>query len=85
MFQVQPVQHVYPTQVQYVEGGDAIFTYGALYVGAFSPPQEGLHREPTWPPCLLSSPGDGFAHNLLPSPPGGVTQLLHPHQDISAQ
>ncbi|XP_020772466.1 DNA-binding protein RFX2 isoform X4 [Odocoileus virginianus] len=28
--QVQPVQHVYPPQVQYVEGGDAVFTNGAL-------------------------------------------------------
>lgn len=32
MFQVQPVQHVYPSQVQYVEGGDAVYTNGALYV-----------------------------------------------------
>lgn len=31
MFQVQPVQHVYP-QVQYVEGGDTVYTNGALYV-----------------------------------------------------
>eukprot|EP00069_Balaena_mysticetus_P010771 bmy_06926T0 len=28
--QVQPVQHVYPPQVQYVEGGDAVYTNGAL-------------------------------------------------------
>ncbi|XP_014387381.1 PREDICTED: DNA-binding protein RFX2 isoform X3 [Myotis brandtii] len=28
--QVQPVQHVYPSQVQYVEGGDAVYTNGAL-------------------------------------------------------
>lgn len=30
LFQVQPVQHVYPPQVQYVEGGDAVYTNGAL-------------------------------------------------------
>ncbi|XP_026941139.1 DNA-binding protein RFX2 isoform X5 [Sagmatias obliquidens] len=28
--QVQPVQHVYPPQVQYVEGGEAVYTNGAL-------------------------------------------------------
>ncbi|XP_066889069.1 DNA-binding protein RFX2 isoform X10 [Kogia breviceps] len=28
--QVQPVQHVYPAQVQYVEGADAVYTNGAL-------------------------------------------------------
>ncbi|XP_036168357.1 DNA-binding protein RFX2 isoform X3 [Myotis myotis] len=28
--QVQTVQHVYPSQVQYVEGGDAVYTNGAL-------------------------------------------------------
>lgn len=37
MFQVQPVQHVYPPQVQYVEGGDTVYTNGALYVGFLSP------------------------------------------------
>lgn len=36
-FQVQPLQHVYPPQVQYVEGGDAVYTNGALYVGLPSP------------------------------------------------
>ncbi|XP_023394367.1 DNA-binding protein RFX2 [Pteropus vampyrus] len=30
--QVQPAQHVYSPQVQYVEGGDAIYANGALYV-----------------------------------------------------
>ncbi|XP_023382557.1 DNA-binding protein RFX2-like, partial [Pteropus vampyrus] len=30
MFQVQPAQHVYSPQVQYVEGGDAIYANGAL-------------------------------------------------------
>lgn len=40
LFQIQPVQHVYPPQVQYVEGGDAIYTNGALYVGVPAP-QEG--------------------------------------------
>ncbi|XP_033056069.1 DNA-binding protein RFX2 isoform X3 [Trachypithecus francoisi] len=28
--QVQPAQHVYPAQVQYVEGGDAVYTNGAI-------------------------------------------------------
>lgn len=36
-FQVQPLQHVYPPQVQYVEGGDAVYTNGALYVRLPSP------------------------------------------------
>ncbi|XP_037679948.1 DNA-binding protein RFX2 isoform X3 [Choloepus didactylus] len=28
--QVQPLQHVYPAQVQYVEGGDTVYTNGAI-------------------------------------------------------
>ncbi|NXK89411.1 RFX2 protein, partial [Formicarius rufipectus] len=28
--QVQPVQHVYPAQVQYVEGGEAVYTNGTI-------------------------------------------------------
>ncbi|XP_048449559.1 DNA-binding protein RFX2-like, partial [Rhincodon typus] len=28
--QVQSVQHVYPSQVQYVEGGDAVYTNGTM-------------------------------------------------------
>lgn len=46
-FQVQPVQHVYPPQVQYVEGGDAVYTNGALYVGFLSP-GEGPPRRQAW-------------------------------------
>lgn len=30
LFQVQTVQHVYPTQVQYVEGGEAVYTNGTM-------------------------------------------------------
>lgn len=69
MFQVQPAQHVYSPQVQYVEGGDAIYANGALYVpssplqtapghvGTFPPPTPSLHLGT----CLhkpLSSPLD---------------------------
>lgn len=69
MFQVQPAQHVYPPQVQYVEGGDAIYANGALYVPS-SPLQPApghvrafLHARPTFAlgVCLhkpLSSPLD---------------------------
>ncbi|KAK2489968.1 hypothetical protein MC885_016443 [Smutsia gigantea] len=35
--QVQPVQNVYHPQVHYVEGRDAIYTNGALYVASLSP------------------------------------------------
>ena len=41
-FQVQPVQHVYPPQVQYVEGGDAVYTNGSLYVVSSPSPERGL-------------------------------------------
>lgn len=47
MFQVQPVQHVYPPQVQYVEGGDTVYTNGALYVGFLSP-GKGLPGGEAW-------------------------------------
>lgn len=36
--QVPPVQHVYPAQVQYVEGGDAVYANGAMYVPSRHPP-----------------------------------------------
>lgn len=41
------VQHVYPPQVQYVEGADAVYTNGALYVGRLSP-QKGPPRRQAW-------------------------------------
>lgn len=69
MFQVQPVQHVYPPQVQYVEGGDAVYTNGALYVifpplGRVLPDNLRPHLEPsfmTLPPlsiwgCVCTNP-----------------------------
>lgn len=31
------VQHVYPAQVQYVEGGDAVYANGAMYVSPVGP------------------------------------------------
>lgn len=66
-FQVQPLQHVYPPQVQYVEGGDAVYTNGALYVGLPSPrrqawatsrtfPHDSPHLFPFGPVCAGTSP-----------------------------
>ncbi|KAM6219417.1 DNA-binding protein RFX2 isoform 1-T1 [Rhynchocyon petersi] len=35
--QVPPTQHVYPAQVQYVEGGDTVYTNGAIRTYAYNP------------------------------------------------
>lgn len=59
MFQVQPAQHVYPPQVQYVEGGDAIYANGALYV-----PSSPLQTAPGPAPAS----GDVFAQTPLLAP-----------------
>ncbi|VCW70223.1 unnamed protein product [Gulo gulo] len=64
---VQPLQHVYPPQVQYVEGGDAVYTNGALYVGLPTPHRQAWatsrtflhdspHLFPFGPVCAGTSP-----------------------------
>jgi hypothetical protein len=41
---------VYPAQVQYVEGGDAVYTNGAMYVSRATP---SAHRALPSPPGRL--------------------------------
>lgn len=68
MFQVQPAQHVYPSQVQYVEGGDAIYANGALYVPS-SPLQTAPgHARASRPARPTPASGDVFAQTPLLAP-----------------
>lgn len=62
LFQVQSVQHVYPPQVQYVEGGDAVYTNGALYVG-FPSPRKGPPGGHAWA-LSRTFPQDSPLHHL---------------------
>lgn len=81
MFQVQPVQHVYPSQVQYVEGGDAVYTNGALYV--VSLPSEGASQRTSGHTWNLPSPlshhfpfGDVFTQTPSPYLLGAMLEPL---------
>ncbi|XP_072458046.1 DNA-binding protein RFX2 isoform X6 [Notamacropus eugenii] len=56
--QVQPVQHVYPTQVQYVEGGDTVYTNGAIRT-AYSYNTEAQIYAPSSAASYFESPGGG--------------------------
>ncbi|XP_068938947.1 DNA-binding protein RFX2 isoform X5 [Petaurus breviceps papuanus] len=56
--QVQSVQHVYPTQVQYVEGGDTVYTNGAIRT-AYSYNTEAQIYAPSSAASYFESPGGG--------------------------
>lgn len=78
--QVQAVQHVYPPQVQYVEGGDAVYANGALYVAFLSPGTGSPQRPRGHIQNLLSRPstlvlGDVFAQTPLRCPLGDMFEL----------
>ncbi|XP_055402397.1 DNA-binding protein RFX2 isoform X4 [Bubalus kerabau] len=66
--QVQPVQHVYPTQVQYVEGGDAIFTNGALRTAYAYNPEPQMYA-PSSAASYFEAPGGAQVTVAGSSPP----------------
>ncbi|XP_054549049.1 DNA-binding protein RFX2 isoform X3 [Talpa occidentalis] len=55
--QVQPVQHVYPPQVQYVEGGDAVYTNGALRTAYTYNPEPQMYA-PSSAASYFEAPGN---------------------------
>ncbi|XP_059774624.1 DNA-binding protein RFX2 isoform X1 [Balaenoptera ricei] len=68
--QVQPVQHVYPPQVQYVEGGDAVYTNGSLRTAYTYNPEPQMYA-PSSSASYFEAPG-GAQVTVAGSSPTGV-------------
>uniref|UniRef100_A0A5F8G591 DNA-binding protein RFX2 n=1 Tax=Monodelphis domestica TaxID=13616 RepID=A0A5F8G591_MONDO len=68
---VQPVQHVYPTQVQYVEGGDTVYTNGAIRT-AYSYNTEAQIYAPSSAASYFESPGGGAQVTTVASSPSAI-------------
>ncbi|KAM7142731.1 DNA-binding protein RFX2 isoform 1-T1 [Molossus nigricans] len=66
--QVQPVQHVYPAQVQYVEGGDAVYTNGALRAAYAYNPEPPMYATSS-AASYFEAPGDAQVTVAGSSPP----------------
>ncbi|XP_061278472.1 DNA-binding protein RFX2 isoform X3 [Bos javanicus] len=66
--QVQPAQHVYPAQLQYVEGGDAIFTNGALRTAYAYNPEPQMYA-PSSAASYFEAPGGAQVTVAGSSPP----------------
>uniref|UniRef100_G1SN02 DNA-binding protein RFX2 n=1 Tax=Oryctolagus cuniculus TaxID=9986 RepID=G1SN02_RABIT len=68
LLQVQPVQHVYPAQVQYVEGGDAVYTNGAIRTAYAYNPEPQLYA-PSSAASYFEAPGGAQVTVAASSPP----------------
>uniref|UniRef100_A0A2K6S8J4 DNA-binding protein RFX2 n=1 Tax=Saimiri boliviensis boliviensis TaxID=39432 RepID=A0A2K6S8J4_SAIBB len=66
--QVQSVQHVYPTQVQYVEGGDAVYTNGAIRTAYTYNPEPQMYA-PSSAASYFETPGGAQVTVAASSPP----------------
>ncbi|XP_063514075.1 DNA-binding protein RFX2 isoform X3 [Pongo pygmaeus] len=66
--QVQPVQHVYPAQVQYVEGGDAVYTNGAIRTAYTYNPEPQMYA-PSSAASYFEAPGGAQVTVAASSPP----------------
>ncbi|KAI2588187.1 RFX2 isoform 12, partial [Pan troglodytes] len=66
--QVQPVQHVYPAQVQYVEGGDAVYTNGAIRTAYTYNPEPQMYA-PSSTASYFEAPGGAQVTVAASSPP----------------
>uniref|UniRef100_A0A8C8YD86 DNA-binding protein RFX2 n=1 Tax=Prolemur simus TaxID=1328070 RepID=A0A8C8YD86_PROSS len=69
--QVQPVQHVYPAQVQYVEGGDTVYTNGAIRTAYAYNPEPQMYA-PSSTASYFEAPGGAqvtVAASSLPTVP----------------
>ncbi|KAM9831483.1 DNA-binding protein RFX2 [Neosynchiropus ocellatus] len=71
--QVQPVQHVYPSQVQYVgESGDAVYTNGTIRTAYSYNPEAQLYGQSTGAPYFDSQGGSAHVTTVVSSASGGV-------------
>ncbi|XP_012900824.1 DNA-binding protein RFX2 isoform X2 [Mustela putorius furo] len=66
--EVQPLQHVYPPQVQYVEGGDAVYTNGALRTAYAYNPEPQMYA-PSSAASYFEAPGGAQVTVAGSSPP----------------
>ncbi|XP_077890452.1 DNA-binding protein RFX2 isoform X1 [Ictidomys tridecemlineatus] len=66
--QVQPVQHVYPAQVQYVEGGDAVYANGAIRTAYAYNPEPQMFA-PSSAASYFEAPGGAQVTVAASSPP----------------
>ncbi|XP_048197845.1 DNA-binding protein RFX2 [Perognathus longimembris pacificus] len=64
----QQVQHVYPAQVQYVEGGDAVYTNGAIRTAYAYNPEPQMYA-PSSAASYFEAPGGGQVTVAASSPP----------------
>ncbi|XP_045687089.1 DNA-binding protein RFX2 isoform X2 [Phyllostomus hastatus] len=66
--QVQPVQHVYPPQVQYVDGADTVYTNGALRTAYAYNPEPSMYVSSS-AASYFEAPGDAQVTVAGSSPP----------------
>uniref|UniRef100_A0A8C3UJI1 Regulatory factor X1 n=1 Tax=Catharus ustulatus TaxID=91951 RepID=A0A8C3UJI1_CATUS len=66
--QLPPVQHVFPTPVSYVEGGDGSYPPGAIPAPPRRPPRPARRPPPPAPPCPCTWRG-GRSWGAPPRPP----------------
>ncbi|KAM9687573.1 DNA-binding protein RFX2 isoform 2-T2 [Trichechus inunguis] len=66
--QVQPMQHVYPAQVQYVEGGDTVYTNGAIRTAYTYNPEPQMYA-PSSAASYFEAPGGTQVTVAASSPP----------------
>uniref|UniRef100_A0A669EHH9 DNA-binding protein RFX2 n=1 Tax=Oreochromis niloticus TaxID=8128 RepID=A0A669EHH9_ORENI len=70
---VQQVQHVYPSQVQYVgESGDAVYTNGTIRTAYSYNPEAQLYGQSSGGPYFDSQAGGGHVTTVVSSASGGV-------------
>uniref|UniRef100_A0A3Q4IAE2 DNA-binding protein RFX2 n=1 Tax=Neolamprologus brichardi TaxID=32507 RepID=A0A3Q4IAE2_NEOBR len=71
--QVQQVQHVYPSQVQYVgESGEAVYTNGTIRTAYSYNPEAQLYGQSSGGPYFDSQAGGGHVTTVVSSASGGV-------------
>ncbi|XP_064136449.1 DNA-binding protein RFX2 isoform X4 [Loxodonta africana] len=73
--QVQPVHHVYPAQVQYVEGGDTVYTNGAIRTAYTYNPEPQIYA-PSSAASYFEAPGGAQVTVAASSPPAVASHSM---------
>ncbi|XP_041087044.1 DNA-binding protein RFX2-like isoform X1 [Polyodon spathula] len=77
--QIQQVQHVYPSQVQYVEGGEAVYTNGTIRTAYAYNPEAQLYGQGSSGPYFDSQAGSAQVTTVVSSasgvPPHGMVGI----------
>ncbi|XP_039622568.1 DNA-binding protein RFX2 isoform X3 [Polypterus senegalus] len=89
--QVQQVQHVYPSQVQYVEGGEAVYTNGTIRTAYTYTPDTQLYGQSSGAPYFDTQASSGQVTTVVSSASGvqphgmvGITMDVGGSQIISS-